>query len=1126
MTAAARSYKAHSKMKFSPQQQAAIDKRGVSIMLGAAAGSGKTTVMVSRIMKMLTDGDCTLDQLLVLTFTRAAASNMRTKLEKELSAALAAHPGDPRLARAARDLPCAQISTFDSFCTTLVRRYFFLLDIHADARMLDENEQEELENSVMCSVLENASAIWERGEFDGLELLYDLFSSGKNDAELMQAVLSIYRHCQLYPRPEERLERLCGDVRVDDFVLSDLELLKKRCSAARDILQRFASLAGLLSAEKERIKALDLVKSDGLVLEQIMSAGSIDSLRKIEFIRMPTIKEEPLHTELKALRELLKNTLKISETVKSYSELNREQLDTAGRVLGALGRLVRMYSEELRDECLSRNVLTFTLAQRLAMELTEQETVLEELRGDYRYIFIDEDQDSNRLQRCMTERLVNSDESNLFMVGDIKQSIYRFRNAEPGMFLAKTNDYRDAPEGSPCCVLRLNNNFRSHKNILECINLIFRRNMRSDFFELDYNSDEELRAPEDACWQTDDRYALPTRVVLLKNDTGALQDELDRAEAREAAALCLEFLGSPIAENGGTRPARFGDMVVLHRNANKKSAVFAEEFRRAGIPFSASSESSPLESYEVSCVLDLLRLLDNRRNDFALFSAMRLYGFTLDDIISIRSADIKSSFCDCILNSRNTKVTDFLTELERLRFLCSCRPVWKLLWEIYDSTGFFARCAALPGGRERTDNLRALAALAEKYCSGEGMSLHGFINLCSTTGKRALPGDPLITGDKVHMLTVHKSKGLEFPIVIMAGCGDKLFKNPSKEKIRISRDLGITFKAGQQDAPLCRCLTEAADRRERYFERSEQLRSLYVAATRAVNRLVFTGIYTPRPYGLDAVRFDAERCFDFILPPLLDHPDGASLAQALDILPQPGEASGRWEWQLLPVSGIREVKYALPELKSEACSQQEIRQAAEDFRFSYKYSRAAMLPGKKSASDAEKSYELAAPDFSDGISAAGIGSAYHLLLEHTDFRQSAAQTCKKLTDGGLLDEKTAGLLDLGKLDRLINSPLGRKLAEAHPTREAPFTMLEEQDGEHYIVQGIIDCFYVENGKAVLLDFKSDRVHNNISELRQKYLPQLELYRKALRKCFNLECARSSLYLLDIGCEVEIYPGSV
>ena len=338
-------------------------------------------------------------------------------------------------------------------------------------------------------------------------------------------------------------------------------------------------------------------------------------------------------------------------------------------------------------------------------------------------------------------------------------------------------------------------------------------------------------------------------------------------------------------------------------------------------------------------------------------------------------------------------------------------------------------------------------------------------------------------------------------------------------------------------------LVASAERRERFYGLSEQLRGLYVAATRAVDKLVFSGIYAPHSYDEDAVRFNASCYFDFLLPAVFAHPDGMALADSLGLLMPPGEALGRWECETVSAESLAAPPAAKAAPAEFDGTPEEIEHALKSLTFRYAYPEAAAMPGKTRASQTANSYELAPPDLTGGITAAALGSAYHLLLEHTDFCEPAAVTRDRLLKNGLLDTETAKRLRLYKLDRLIASELGHTLAGKELHRETPFTMLKEKDGEKYIVQGIIDCFYIRNGKAVLLDFKSDRVRltegaeekgaaftedgqrtggSTCEEIALRYRPQLELYREALKKCFGLECESGSLYLLDINRELRLF----
>ncbi len=1107
-------------MNFSPQQQAAIDKNNASVVLGAAAGSGKTTVMVNRILRLLKEGACTAQQLLVLTFTRAAASSMRNKLESVLSQE-AVESGNQLLNNAVRELSYAQISTFDSFCTALVRRYFFLLDIQADAAMVDENQESQIAQLVAQQTLEQASQAYQNKEFDDLIMLYDVLTVGKQDQDIINVVREVYKHCRLYPDPERRLNELCGKINLDVYKQSDLLYMKKRVVAGADVFDRLEMMAQFADTPVNAGAALFTVEQDREYYRGLSGASTLEQFAR----SLPTKKKMSsgqFSTEFSDLRKIAQTQLGRTDVIADYKDINPEDIDKINRIYAALGRLVKMYMDNMDKELLSRNVLTFDSAQHYAVKLVDMPEVAAELKGEFKFIFVDEDQDSNRLQRYMLGKIANDTQSNLFMVGDIKQSIYRFRNAEPELFLQNIQDYNASPQDQLHCVMRLNNNFRSHSNVLDCVNLIFKHNMRSDFFQIDYNSDEELVPPTDTedkkFWQNSSEYLHPTKVVLIKKEEKMSSDEARAAEARKITDIVQQCLGMDLPCKDGVRPAQLKDIVVLHRSANKMAGVYREAFAEAGIPFEVMSNNSMLDSYEVGCILDVLSLIDNRLNDFAMFSAMRLYGFTFDKIISLRAQDKKSSFSRCIINSEDPQALAFIKEIERLRFMSCCRPLWKVIWEIYRTTGFYTRCATLDNGQDRLENLRAFALLAEKYCSGQGHSLHSFLALCADGSMQQTLADTEISGDCVHMMTIHKSKGLEFPIVIVAGCGEDIFIGDTKAPVHISKELGLSLSALKG---VCPFVLNSIKRHEKDLERAEQLRNLYVAATRAVNKLIFTGTYKEREFGLDYVRFNASTYFDFILPPLLGHSDGNSLAMELDILPLNGEDMGKWEWEKCSADQCVTNKYRPPVGSVKEKEQKSVDEAAEHMSFEYAYSEATAIPSKMGASDREKSYELNAPDFLGKVSGAGVGSAYHAILEHTDFVTDPEITLNSLVEKGIIDRAVAQKLDLNKLRRFFESPLGKELAASSPVREAEFTMMQQRDGEKYLVQGIIDCFYVTDKGAVLVDFKSDNTSCGVDVLTQKYRPQLETYKTALEKCFGHRCIRASIYYLDSDLRVDI-----
>lgn len=1161
--------------KPTPSQKLAIEDRGGELLVSAAAGSGKTRVLTERLMRWITEGDAprSIDNFLIITFSTAAAAELRSRISEELSARAAADPGSKRLRRESALVRRAQIGTIHSFCSALLREYAGRAGIAPDFAIADEDRARELRRLSLETVLEAAYAEAEPGFIQ----LADTVGAGTDDRRLESLVLELHGKLQSHARPGDWAARQSELFETGAEDAADTPWGRELLESAADELLWWAgefdelvrSLAGFEKMGKAYVPSFSETASS-LRGAAKRAAEGWDALREalpIEFPRLGTLRgggEDPeLAERAKARREACKKAAKRLEkgfTLPS-AQLLRDMRATAP-AMRALLKLVGDFDAEYTRRKRRRSLLDFADLEHLAARLLTEpdgsptETAREVSRR-YAEVMVDEYQDVSLVQD-MIIRAVSDSGRRLFMVGDVKQSIYRFRLADPTIFLKKYESYADAPqpEGVPRRVF-LRESFRSRGEVVDAVNAVFGCLMSKGLGEMEYDERARLRAGLEYPG------VVPVPELVAVPLPGADEDEErpDKIEVEAAyAARMMRRLvetGAKISEGGALRPLGYGDIAVLLRSVNVSGPVWRRVLAREGVPVEAGQSGGFFEAPEVAVILSLLAVIDNPRQDVALISVLRseLFGFTNDELTEIRLMSGEGDFY-AALSARaevSEKARAFLDTLDRLRDFARDSELATLIWEIYESLGCMALCSAMRDGEGRRARLLRLFELARSFETTGWRGLRRFLDWLRSMRERgeepAFPDED--GGGAVRIMSIHRSKGLEFPVVFIGDTARQFNRSDLRGSVLVHPELGLGPKftdaaRGIEYPTLAR--RAVANRLERELL-SEELRLLYVAMTRARERLFITCTFA-----------DPQKTMDKLAPAAQEHIP----AQAL--LPMRSMA----EWLICAALGTGGRALTLSIGGDEEGAPRRVTPAAQpepertgeeaspvDFdallAWRYPHSGAETLPSKLTATELKS---LAEPDAESAemlpraartfrrpdialaarrLTAAERGTATHLALRYLELGalttpEAAREAVDRLAAAGKLSAREAAAVDAAGLCRFALSPLGRRITAApRVLREFPFALLcpaerffPGAEGEELLLQGVVDCCLIEPDGAVIVDYKTDRIAPEAAPERAKrYAAQLETYAWAVSRITGLAVKAKIVYFLQPGEAVEL-----
>ena len=1185
-------------IQLTKSQQAVVEDRGGRVLVSAAAGSGKTRVLVERLFRrVLGEEQADLDDFLIITYTRAAAAELRERIAQELGRRMAEDPGDRHLQRQLLLVYQTDIKTIDSFCTALLRENVHLLDLGeqggltADFRVLDEGEAELLRQRVLPRVLES----FYTGMTPGQTRLADCFGFGRDDRGLEELVLELHSKVQSHAYPHRWLEEqrqswasLPEDGGETEFGRALLARLARKARHWSDLLTRAGEE---LRSDNALERAYGPAFASGTAqLEALAEAAETGwdaaAGRLPDFPRLSPARkcEDPaLKEKMQTLwNRCKKESAAFCAILETTGAETGEDLRRSAPAMEALLALCVDFSAAYQQEKLRRNVTDFSDQEHYAVRLLLGEdgrpTPLAAVMSErYLEVMVDEYQDTNQVQNCIFDALARGGRS-LFTVGDVKQSIYRFRLADPTIFLEQYRRYPDAAEaeeGEPRRIL-LSQNFRSRKEVLDAANFVFSAIMSREMGEVEYGEAERLYfgaaylPPREDCL-TEFHLLLPPQ-----DDGEAEKVPAALLEARMAADRIASLLseGFPVTDedSGELRPCRAEDIVILMRSPGPRLRHYARALTERGIPCATQENEDFFSAMEVAVMCSLLEILDNPRQDVPLIAVLRspLAGFSPDRLALIRGRHPEGDFYEALAAFGEEDCEEFLTRLADLRSLARDMSVHRLIWRIYNQWNVLGVFGAMSGGGRRRENLVALYEHAKSFESAGYKGLFAFVTHLRRlleSGEQPVTASGASSGG-VQIMSIHKSKGLEFPIVLLTDLGKRFNRADLQTPVLVHPRLGL--------GPLYIDL----DRRIRYptiareavsglvsrESRSEEMRVLYVGMTRAKEKLILTasmpaagrrmkelGALSALPVPAETV--DGGRSMaEWILLPLLRRWEAAPLR---DLAGQEAEDFSLTEDALWQVFLHKDTPGICLPAGTEAGGNSAADAPAlpvnrEALDFVYPYAAACTAPTKITATQLkgrEKDREIvqetiqpyvrrdfSAPRFLSGrrpLTGAERGTATHLVMQHLPLEEDTdvGAVVEDLAARRFLTREQAEAVDQAAVRRFLASPLASELQKADRVeREFRFSLLmpgekyfpELDGGEEVLLQGVVDLFAVRDGGVTVVDFKTDYVtEDTLPEKIAHYRPQLEAYSAALERILELPVKHRILYFFCAGQAVEV-----
>lgn len=1151
-------------------QRDAIEARGGTLLVAAAAGSGKTAVLVERAVSRLTDpvAPTDADRLLIVTFTKAAAAEMRTRLEQRLAQLIRQDPANHALRRQAILLRQAHIGTVDSFCADLAREFFHLLDLSPDFKILSDKQQEEM----MAACLdETISQAFEEGTVGDLA---DAFAGRRDDRQLAEMVRLLYDFTQSHPFPEQWMEEKVALYFQGDpapwcrVILEDVQETAAHyqavCDAAAREAEADAGPVGAAYADPFRREAAWFA-----ALQPLAAAGDWDGTAawlagyaQPPRGRVPAADKDAFYQRLESLRQEVKRAAeKLPRRVPGTWAQAAEELRTAAPLLDRLRTLTVDFSHRYAQRKRDGNFLDYSDLEHCAVELfltpeggrTETARLVAERFDE---VMIDEVQDVNEVQDSIF-RAISREERNLFFVGDVKQSIYGFRRAMPEIFLRMRRAlplYDRAGKTLPAAVV-LDRNFRSRPQVTDTVNFVFSRLMTRAAGDVDYRDGEQLVCG--AQYPTGEGYETELAFLARPGDMDA-----ETAEARWIARRIRTLVeeGFSVGADDDRRPARWGDFCILLRSANKHAHGYAQVLTELGVPARATVTGGFFAAAEIGVMLSLLAVIDNPDQDIPLLSVLMspIWGFTPDDCARLREgrADRNETLYVSLLRAgeRDPRCARVLEDLARFREIAATLPADTFLTLLCGATGYPDMVLSMENGAARLQNLRLLEAYAKEYEASGYHGVSGFVRFLDRLRRNEsdLQAAELSPegGDAVSIMSIHKSKGLEFPVVIVAGCG-RQFASDAAASVLLHPALGLGVRLRDPVLPVRYSTTarEAILLETARENASEELRVLYVAMTRAREKLILVSSEEHPEKTLSRLALEvsgagitpftvrrAKSAAHWLMLCAFCHPDGAPLREAFDCPDAPVVREDYTPWRIF-LEDVGETEEtaadeAAPALPDEAMlARMEARIA-----FRYPWETALGVPAKVSASNlaeqqgARREESLSRPAWmgAKGMTPAQRGTALHTAMQYMDLasalRDPAAELARLEEEAYLLPEEAAAV-DPGDLAAFAASDLGRRvLASPRAEREKRFTAVlpsrrirpEGPDaGEEVLLQGAVDCVFEENGALCIVDFKTDRV-TDMRELWDRYALQLELYGEAMEAVTGKKVSQLILWSTRLG----------
>ncbi len=1203
-------------VKWTKEQSQAIHENGSNILVAAAAGSGKTAVLVERIINKIINEKIDIDRLLVVTFTNAAAAEMRERVLEAIYKKLDETPENENLQRQITLLNKASICTIDSFCLDVVRNHFYELEnISPNFRIADTTEIELLKQEVLEDIFEEK---YENQEEDFAELI-NTYTSYRDDTPLKELISKIYTYIQSNPFPNEWLNEKIEMFHIQDFVqdfsknpwgeillkeveeelIDDISTLKEQA----ENLERNPDLEKYTKTIFDDIDKLEMLK---LNLNSWDKAYAIYS--NLTFATWPRQKiDSAIKDQAKLVRDDIKKkvTKKLNKIFIYNSEDANHDIADMYPVLVNLKHLIFEFGEEFSKRKRNKNIVDFNDIEHLALNILikdedgkiEPTEVAKNYKEKFVEIAIDEYQDSNMVQEYILTAI--SKGNNIFMVGDVKQSIYKFRQAMPDLFLSKYKTYKikENKKDEDNLKIQLFKNFRSRENVLDFTNLIFQDIMSENLGEIEYTEEEYLNLGA-SYEKTSQELETEIDVIDLKeketieveeesqnnDETEELSEERVediQVEARFVANKIKSLVESHFQvfdrKINGFRDIQYKDIVILLRSTKVNAPIFEEEIINLGMPVFSESSQEYLDSIEIQTIMSLLKIIDNPIQDIPLVTVLRSHigNFTDDELVEIRLSDKYDNFYTAMQKARinvsselKEKIDNFFNHLEKWRKEKEYLALDEFIWKLYSDTHYYTYVGLMPNGDLRQANLKMLFERAKQYETASFKGLYNFIQFIEKlhVGSNDLGAAKLIgeNDDVIRIMSIHKSKGLEFPVVFLSATGKQFNLMDLNQNILLHQELGIGVKYIDYERQVqYDTLTKEAIRNKILTETlSEEMRILYVALTRAKEKLYITGLEKDYEKEIENMKKQVSRYhkvndkinyilvkkykkyLDWILLVYLYEKENKEKLLTLNI----------WNKQELLKSFVKpkeEIVDIKEQLENVTIQKEQFEKINTLLEYTYKYQLSTTIPTmtsvtkikqmKNEQKDHEEEIRFNKPNFmredkEDVITATQKGTLIHLCMQRLD--ETKEYTLEKIQDliedllkRKIITEKEANSINPYKVLEFTKSMIWKELKNAKKVyKERPFfinipakEIYEEEIEDEILVQGIIDLYYInQDNEVILVDYKTDYVaKGKENELVKKYISQLELYKKALEESLQRKVDKIYIYSVYLGKEIEI-----
>lgn len=1171
-------------IKLTADQRLTVESRGASILVSAAAGSGKTKVLVERLMSYVTDEQSpkSVDSFLIITYTRAAASQLRSRIIESISERLAGEPGNRHLRRQSALCYRARIGTIHSFCTSVLRENCHLAGLVPDFRVVEESRAEQIKASVLDKLLEKK---YESIEQDApFQKLVDTIGAGRDDKRLSSMILELHGKMLSHAWPEKWAAEqenvlFAEDARDISETLWGAELISEAAASAGYWEKRMGEITNELASQcgenaritKAYFTSFDLTRESLAALCSALETGW-DAAREhlpVEFPRLGSLRNDPdpeFSGRIKNLRAACKKDMDgLEKSLSDSSERLLEEMRACAPVMRELLRLTLKFDEMFSAEKRRQGLVDFSDLEHLTVKLlydperNEPTALARELSRQFTEIMVDEYQDVNEVQELIFRSVSNN---NLFMVGDVKQSIYRFRLADPGIFLEKYRSFTPAACAGKGEAMRINlsANFRSRGSVLEAANHVFENIMSCDLGEIDYDEEAKLRLGAEYYDASLDK---PVVFDILPSPDS---DEPDAPSRQELEALhvaerikALVDSGAPVTDESSVRPVRYGDCVILLRSPGPVGKTYRRALAEAGIPVLSEQGGGFFTSLEVSITLSLLAVIDDPHQDVPLITVLRspIFGLSSDELSAIRTSDRDTDFYGavCLYANENEKCARFVRELMILRKLSPDLGADELLRHIYTRFDLPVLCSAMPDGAARRQNLMQLLEYARQF---EGNGYRGLFRFVEWLNRMAERGEEPAasggSGDAVRIMSIHKSKGLEFPYVFIPDTARRFNRQDTMGTVLIHAKLGLgpkyTDEKRRTEYPTAarRAIAQRISRENL----SEEMRVLYVGMTRAKERLFLSCVWKNAEEKLEKLNTQSEGP---IASQVLDRDSSFSdwLARCALLSDSPMELNLLSENQS-PEELLEEESTETEEVKADADTEL-VAELSRKLAFSYAHEGAVNLPSKLTATETKGRQETADPDDAaqvlmtaggdsfrkpdlgakKSLTGTERGIAAHLVLQHMDFSRtsdldSVRSEISRLENEGFITHDQAAAVEPRAILSFFESKLGKRVLNCGKLRrEFKFSLLcpaEEfyaeagTEGENLLLQGVVDCCIEEDGFLTIIDYKTDFVTPELlDEKEEQYKNQLRAYGSAMSRILGKPVRDKFLYFLRGGYTV-------